>query len=346
MTRYKTATLSAVFGFVGATVVILLSIFRSTSSTAAIGIIFIPFYAAPVTLVFYIFGYSLPDLIIWSKGKTAEISILMKLRAILAVLLLISGISYVTYGVVLTITVQQAKGLDESGISEFLESAIFKDNKFALGALANNPNTQTAVLAQIAQMPNLELHRKMWTIWPVIEGKGLAVMRLVAMHKNVSKEILVTLSKSPDEYVLNTVAGNAKTPAPIIRQFFEKGGYLMEWGVAANDNAPADILMKLALSNNQYTRGAVARNSNTPVETLAFLAKDTVWHVRGNIALNPHTNAEALEKLSSDTNSDVRRYVSMNLNASVKTLEGFSNDPEILIRNNAKRTLKKKEITK
>jgi len=344
MTRYKTATISASIGFIGAAIVMLFSVFRSTSSTAAIGVFFIPVYAAPVTVLFYIFGYALPDLIKWLKRETSELPPLMKLRAVFAAVLLFSGITYVAYGIALTNTVGQLRLLSEPGINDFLRGSIFKNNKYALGALAQNPNAQEAVLAKIAQQPDLVLHRKMWSIWPVMEGngKGLAVMRLVAMHNNVSTETLARLAKSPDEYVRSTVAGNEKTPVAIIRQFFDKGGYLMEWGVAANNNAPADILMELSRSENEYTRSAIARNSNTPVAVLAYLANDPVWNVRGNVALNHHASVETLENLSGDTNNDVRRYVAMNPQASVKILERLGGDAEELIRYTAKRTLNEK----
>ncbi len=315
MTRRQIAFLWTAFGFVGVAAVFFISIFRSTSSTAAIGIIYIPLYAAPFAALFFVFGYCLPDLVNWRKGKTTELSVLVKLRTVVAVILLISGISYAIYGILLTITVNQVQTLDEPGLNKFLEGSMFRNNKYALGALAQNPNARTPVLDRVALMPNPELHHRMGSVWPVMgeNGKGLAVMRLVAMHKNVSEATLVKLSRSPDEYVLNAVAANPKTPVTIIRELSDKGGYLAQWGLAVNPNAPADILKKLAETGDQYARSSVARNSGTPIETLARLAKDPVWHVRRDVVSNPHTPSRTIESLSDDPDERVRSLVEYKL---------------------------------
>jgi len=315
MTRRQIAFLWAAFGFAGVAAVLVASIFRSTSSTAAIGIIFIPFYAAPFAVLFFIFGHCLPDLVNWLKGIPTDLSVLMKLRAVVAVILLISGISYLIYGILLTITVNQVQTLNESGINKFLERSMFRNNKYALGALAQNPNALTQVLDQVALIPNPELHHQMWSVWPVMggNGKGLAVMRLIAMHKNVSEATLVNLSKSPDDYVLSAVAANPKTPVSIIRELFGKGDYLAQWGLAVNPNAPADILKKLAETGDQYARSSVASNSSTPVETLVHLAKDPVWHVRRDVVSNPHTPTGTIESLGNDPDERVRSLVEYEL---------------------------------
>lgn len=318
MTRRKIAFLWAAFGFVGVAAVIFASIFGSTSSTAAIGIIFIPFYAAPFAVLFFLFGYCLSDLVDWLKGKTTERSVLMKLRAVVAATLLSCGILYLTYGILLTFTVNEVQTLNESGLNKFLECSMFRNNKYALGALAQNPNASTSVLNRVAPIPNPELHHRMWSVWPVMggNGKGLAVMRLIAMHKNVSEATLANLSKSPDEYVLSAVAANPKTPLSIILDLAGKGDYLTQWGLAVNPNAPADILKKLAEAGDPYARSSVARNSGTPVETLVQLAKDPVWHVRRDVVSNSHTPVGTIESLGNDPDKRVRSLAEYKLSES------------------------------
>ncbi len=311
ITRRQMALLWAALGFAGVATVLLVSILRSTSSTAAIGILFIPFYALPFALLFSIFGYCLPDLVTWVRGRASERSLVAKFRAAAAAVLLISGAAYLTYGILLTITVNQVRTLDESGITRFLHDSVYRGNKFALGALVTNPNVTAAVLDRVALMPNPELHHRMWSVWPLMGGneKGLAVMRLIAMRGNVSEATLVNLSKSPDPYVLSAVAANPKTPLSIIRMLSDRGGYLMHWGLAVNPNAPADILQKLAETGDQYVRSSVARNSGTPAETLVRLAKDPAWHVRRDVASNPHTPRATVESLRNDPDERVRSVV-------------------------------------
>ena len=262
-------------------------------------------------MVFYIFGYCLPDLVNWLKGKTHELSEFNELRAVIAAIFLSCGISYLTYGIIFSFAVNQVRTKNESELSKFLDSSLFRNNKYALGALAQNPEVLAADLDRVARMWNPELHQRMWSIWPVMEGngKGLAVMRLIARNKNVSEDTLAYLSKSPDEYVLGAVAANSKTPISIIRELFKTDHYLLEWGLARNPKAPADILEKLAESSNEYTRSSVARNSGTPVKALVQLAKDSVVSVRRGVASNPHTPIESIESLANDSDGVVRSRV-------------------------------------
>ncbi len=315
MTRLKIAFLWAALGVAAAAAVFFVGIIRSTSSTAGIGILFIPFWSAPFAVPFFIFGYCLPDLTHWIKGKSTELSVSMRLRAAVAMILMTGGIFYLMYGFIFTFAVTRVRAMHELELNQFLENSMFRDNKFALGAVAQNPNASSALLDRAARMPAPELHNRMWTVWPVMEGngKGLAVMRLIAMHKNASEATLVYLSNSSDEYVLSAVAANPKTPVTIIRELFQKGNYLSQWGIAVNPSAPAEILEKLAETGDQYARSSVARNSGTPVEILAYLAKDPVWHVRRDVVSNPHTPDGTIESLGNDPDEHVRSLVEYKL---------------------------------
>lgn len=170
-----------------------------------------------------------------------------------------------------------------------------------------NPNATTAQLDHIARLPDPALHRRMGSVWPVMpgNGKGLAVMRLVARHKSVSVSTLELLAKSPDPYVLGDVVANAKTPTTIIRQLDGSHELLVRWGLAANPATPPDMLQKLARDENEYTRAQVASNPGTPVETLEQLSQDPVWHVRRSVASNKHTPPDIRDKLAQDDDDRV-----------------------------------------
>lgn len=271
MTRRQIAFLWAAFGSTGVTAVLLASIFKSTSSTAAIGIIFIPFFAALFAVLFFIFAYCLPDLISCLKGRTAELPVLMKLRGAVAVVLLISGTSYLLYGILLSITVNRVQTLDASGINEFLERSIFRDNKYALGALAQNPNAPTSVLDRVAQIPNPELHQRMWSVWPVMGGnaKGLAVMRLIVRNSNVSTSTIEYLaSSSQDDYVLGDISQNPKTSIETLRRLEGQEKYLIDWGLARNPKTPPDVLSRLLNREKHFTQRTTLEvllgNQSTP----------------------------------------------------------------------------------
>ena len=133
-TRLKSAFLWMGLGAVAASAALLAAILRSTSSTAGIGILFIPFQAALLSLPFFIFGYCLPDLVKWIKGKSAELSISSKFYASIAVGTATFGITYIIYGIIFTLAVNDVRTINEAGIDQFLKSSMFRSNKFALAA--------------------------------------------------------------------------------------------------------------------------------------------------------------------------------------------------------------------
>ena len=272
-TRLKSAFLWMGLGAVTVSAALLASIFRSTSSTAAIGILFIPFNAAPLSLPFFIFGYCLPDLVKWIKGKSSELSMSGKLRASIALITATCGITYIVYGIIFTLTVNNVRTINEPGIDNFLESSMFRSNKFALGALAQNQNVSAAVLDKIARLQWPELHDKMGSVWPVMDGngKGLAVMRLVVRSSNVSEKTIEYLaSTSQNEYVLSDIAANPKTSIETLRSLEAKKNYLIDWGLSQNQKSPSDVFSKLLDREKYFTQRTtldlLLRNPSIPSE--------------------------------------------------------------------------------
>lgn len=308
MNRMKSAFLWAVIGFGIVSLALSLMVSRSTSSTAAIGYLFIPFRAAPWSIPFFIFGFCLTDLRKFLQRKAAGIPAKPNIGVVTAAILALSGIGYSAYGIVFTIAVRQVRSMNERELIEFLDHSLLKNDKFALGALAENPQATPELLDRVARLSSPELHNRMLSVWPVMGANvnGLAVMRLVAMHKNVSEETLRHLSESPDEYVRSSVAENPNTPISILRDIANSGDQLTSWSLAANPKTPPDILAKLADVGDKYARSSVARNPCTTIETLAKLATDPEWDVRRDVAMNPKTSPETLESLAKDNNQTVR----------------------------------------
>ncbi|MBI5688089.1 MAG: hypothetical protein HZC54_23700 [Verrucomicrobia bacterium] len=315
MSRWKSAFLWAGLGFALAAAAMGMAIARSTSSTAAIGIIFIPFSAAIFSIPFFIFGSCVPDLLELFRDKFREQSIAKKLRAVTALGLAVCGLCYAADGIALTIVVNNVQKMNGAELDEFLAHSMFRKNKFALGALAQNPKASAEILDRVARIPNPELHHRMGSLWPVMGGntKGLAVMRLIAMHPSVSAATLSNLSSSPDEYVRHAVLSNPKTPDSVIHDASGKRSQLTDWALASSPKTSVDILKKLAETGDEYTRSNIARNRSTPVEMLAKLANDPVWHVRRDVVANPHTPAETIASLVNDPDERVRELVAYQL---------------------------------
>lgn len=272
-TRLKSAFLWFGIGAVTISAALFTSIVRSTLSTAVIGILFIPFNAASLSLPFFIFGYCLPDLIKWIKGKSAELSMSEKFHASIALVTATFGITYIVYGSIFTLTVNNVRTINEPGIDKFLESSIFRSNKFALGALAQNQNVSAGVLDKIARLQWPELHDKMWSVWPVMDGngKGLAVMRLVVRNSNVSEKAIEYLARtSQNEYVLSDIAANPKTSTETLRSLEAKKNYLIDWGLSQNPKSPPDVFSKLLDREKYFTQRTtldlLLRNPSIPSE--------------------------------------------------------------------------------
>jgi len=155
-------------------------------------------------------------------------------------------------------------------------------------------------------------------------------MRLVANHPNVEERTLIELAKSPNDYVLGSVAGNSKTPVEILRHFFNRADrdYLIDWGLARNPNTPVDILLELAKSSNEYTRrpagNTLAGNPETPGETLRHIFysidKENYW-TDWKLAQNPNTPADILRELAKSPNKDIRRFAESNPGIAENNLE-------------------------
>jgi Leucine rich repeat variant len=210
-----------------------------------------------------------------------------------------------------------AMRLPADELGRALETSRWRDDRLFLAAVAQNPAATGAMLDAIAQRADPALHEKLHASSRLLgtNRKGLAVMRLVALHPNVTEATLVRLSASRNEYVINSVLGNGKTPEAVLRKFAGQDNYLYDWGIAQNPRTPPDLLVPLASSTNEYTRSGVARNPRTPVTMLERLADDREWHVRRDVAMNPSAPRDVLVRLAADADERVRRQVESALRA-------------------------------
>jgi hypothetical protein len=258
----------AIIAFVVEFIIGVLCIKYSSSSTAAIGFIFLPFEAFIAAIPFFVIGFCTH----YGVVKLRQHARIGYLFVTIAAVLTAYFIGTFVYNSALLRAVNNVRTMSPSQQSAFLDDSIWRTNKYVLGALLECSDLSAESLHQIAMIPSPDLHRRMWATPPIMgeNRRGLAVMRLVALHPNVDVQTLVGLAKSPDRYVRGSVAGNSKTPVEILRHFYsmEGGGQLIDWGLARNPNTPVDILRELAKSSNQYTRRYVERNPGFSVEDL------------------------------------------------------------------------------
>jgi hypothetical protein len=294
---------------VAGALVLVWSILQSPSSTAAIGLLFVPFVALLPGLFGCVVGGAAAFLWRWWGTPERSWSPAVMLAAASLVLLLGGTGIWLAKNLRLWGAVDRVLQMEATELSSYFARGALREDRFVLGAIAQNPAADAALLEAIAHRDDPALHERMGSLFPLLgtNRRGLAVMRLVARHPNVTTAALVHLSQSPDGYVLGEVAGNEKTPVDLLRRLHARGGYLMEWGLARNPRTPPEILHTLASSSNEYTRGSVAHNSATRTEDLEQLVGDPVWHVRRSVAMNPAAPEELLERLAGDGDDRVSR---------------------------------------
>jgi hypothetical protein len=240
----------------------------SASSTAAIGYIYVPIFAAVQALFFAAIAFALGACVrAWRSRDRKHVWI-----AVCAMALSALGLAYWAAETVqdesLTVTVKAIRQMDDAGLNVFLDSHEHKSNLFALGAVAMNPLASGATLGRIASLRDSALHEKYGGTRELMgqNRKGLAVMRLVVAHANVEPATLERLAASRDGYVQSDVAGHRKTPLGTIERLYREsrntqGARLIDWGLANNAAVPARILGELAKqSRNQYVLRSVANN--------------------------------------------------------------------------------------
>ena len=276
--KISTSTKAGIgFGFIGAianSILIVFSILRSTSSTAGIGFIFIPFYFVIAFVGFFIWGYSLGYIKTWLASATRTFNfktILAFLVGICYAVLLFGGLGK---GLLLTSIVSQIHDMNTNQeLVHTFENSCFKNNKFVLGAIAQNPVASAELLDRIAKLNDPSLRDRMGSLFPMLgdNRKGLAVMRLVVKNPNVSaKTIEYFADTSQVDYILGDIAGNPKTSIETLQRLETKKNYLIDWGLATNLNTPPVVFRKLLDRKKYFTQRTtlelLIRNSSTPSE--------------------------------------------------------------------------------
>lgn len=304
-TPFLSGLVSGAIGFLGTCIWGTWAIFQSTSSTAAIGLVFLPIQALKIAVPFYLFGYCAHHAVAALRPPRHSLKGLLAAGVALAILL--PFLHWLGNGLVLSYVARDVRAMAPSQIVNFLKASRFKENKYALNALLEHQDLDAQTLYQIAQIPSPELHDRMGSFFPMMgkNTKGLAVMRLVARHPNADARTLALLANSPNDYVLGDVALNKNTPADIVVRLHKKGGYLIDWGVASNPNCPPEILHELSSSDNEYTRASVAGNSSTSPADLERLAHDS--KLRYSVMMNPNCPPALKKTLRNAFDERVRR---------------------------------------
>ncbi|MSQ72488.1 MAG: hypothetical protein EXR27_14530 [Betaproteobacteria bacterium] len=271
------ALVAGIAGGLLAAVISVKAIFGSASSTAGLGFIFVPFIMAAAMAFTGIWGLALGC--VWHAVRGTRSYYRAVLLLAWAMTLCVPAYAgwQVWQGLALERAVAEASAMTAAEMEQALDASPWRDNRFFIGALAQNKAASEALLDRIARLSDPELYEPMGSLWSVLgeNRKGLAAMRLIAYHPNVGAATLQHLADGPHaDKVVHDVLRNRRTPMKVLERYFDSTDYLAEWGLALNPVTPPAVMERLSNSSNIYTRFNLTYNAATPPAILEKLTRD------------------------------------------------------------------------
>ncbi len=203
-----------------------LSISRSKSSTAAVGYIFLPFYAAFMSLLAFLAGWCVGYFVVWYRspakaGRTSAIAAAM----VPVILLLVGGWRLTT----LSHRRDQLAAIrlaarDGNAAPESLERLAASTNEYVLGDVAGSPKLSEATLRKLA------------------DHGGYLVEWGLARNRSVPGDILSRLAGSPNEYTRGNVAANPNAPTEVLAVLSKDVVTHVRVSVAQNPSTPSSTI--------------------------------------------------------------------------------------------------------
>lgn len=311
--------------FVGYALLLVISISRSTSSTAAIGYIFVPFAALFTAAKMWFYALAISYALYVVRHKHSKINLFF----ITCVAILLYGSWTAGNCVVEIFQTKMIIHRAETSINPKEIDVIYHNSqkfpmdrqKYILEAIALNPSTSQETLNNISQLKDQLLHERIDSLfyYQPRNRKGFAVMRLVAMHPHANKQTLEILSQSASLFVVEEVAKNQNTPDDLIKALWEKYGEKIAYGISQNPKTPPEILVALynmkfdpkqAFSKMQeeWIKANIAKNPNTPTEILEQLKDEQSWLILQFLIDNEKIPSSILEDLTHHQNETVSAY--------------------------------------
>jgi hypothetical protein len=329
--RWTAAFAAAGAALTAALLVVL--IFRSTSSTASIGLLFVPVWALAGGLAAGAWGWCLRRVLqaraAWRGGPRARTT--WTVAAALVAATSVYGASQVRR--LWTFQRLGDESLGPAAVEGVYREALRRRDYFLLAAVAAHPKAPPAVLLELARSDDPLLHAKRREPIDAFDRDQLAVVRKALRNPSLPPEALPLLARSADDYVLGDVAAHRATPVPLLRAIHGRSGsYLVHWGLAGNAHTPADVLEALAGDGDRYTAARLAANPGAPPSVLAPLAGHPDELVRGNVALNPAIEEAVMARLAGDGSERVRFYLATNPSLDPGTAAVLARDPSERVR--------------
>ncbi|MBL8173115.1 MAG: hypothetical protein JNK48_00510 [Bryobacterales bacterium] len=275
------------------------AIFHSKSSTAAIGILFVPLLmglAAPVGALLGAMAHQAAHrgTGIWGVASIAGLAVATATVCVAVVH-------------ILEFRQMEAESRPEALVQAARDNLAQRDY-FVLAAIAENPKAPQSLLLEIALYPDAGLHEKRGGWINSYDDDQLAVMRKVIRNRNAPVAALLKLSESKNEYVLGDIAQEQRTPVEILRRLWSQPhSYLVDWGLAVNPSTPVEILESMPFEKDKSIAQLLARNTSAPAAVLERLGRHTDAIVRSAVAGNLSAPEGVLLELAKDKEEWIAR---------------------------------------
>ncbi len=275
-----------VCGLIAGVAIVLLELHvinQSSSSTASIGILFLPIPFTLAFIYFFLVGTSVTYFVLWYRSKISvsrwKAIVAACIGAGLTLLFVVTAVYQVTL-IRVTAHIETIDTLEE--LQYAFEAGPLNRNKFVLGMIAQHPLASSELLHDIALIEDPKLFKPMGSYFPIMgenQSRGLAVMRLVASHEHTRSETLEFLAEvdfpGMDQvwrmYVLSSVASNPNTPVHVLSRLVAYEESVIDWSLAHNRNSPPDVFEKLIEREEQYVDYYLAENTQTPEHIFRIL---------------------------------------------------------------------------
>jgi hypothetical protein len=216
----------------------ILSISTSKSSTAAVGYVFLPFYAAFMGAFGFLAGWCAGYFLVWfrSPAKTG------RLQAIVAALVPVIMIILAAWSLIASShrSAMREAARNPHTAPEDLGKLAESTNEYVLGDVAGNPKLPEAALRKLAN------------------HGGYLVEWGLAHNRSTPTDILSRLASSANEYTRGNVAANPNSPADILAVLSKDRIDHVRWSVAQNPSTPRGITEVLLGDANATVRRLAA----------------------------------------------------------------------------------------
>jgi hypothetical protein len=212
----------------------ILSISTSKSSTAAVGYVFLPFYAAIMGVLGYLTGWCAGYFLGWYRSSTKT----GRLPAIAAAFVVVTMTSLAAWAFTASghRSEMREAARNPNTAPEDLARLAESTNEYVVGDVAGNPKLSEAALRKLANRG------------------GYLIEWGLAHNRSTPGDILSRLAGSANEYTRAYVAANPGAPADILAALSKDRMEHVRWSVAQNPSTPRGIVEVLLGDANQTVR--------------------------------------------------------------------------------------------